>query len=224
MALILDLQSEQWWQVVTLPELEDVRLRIRDLLQFINFSKSIDHAFTDFEDRLIADEAAEYEIVQADPQLQDYRVRVERYIREHQDHITIRRLKNNEPITTTDLQALEELMFSHDAVIPRAEYEHIYGEKPLGLLVRSVVGLNRNAAKQAFAEFLQQAPLHPDQISFLNEVIEYLVKNGMMEPKEMFDTPFTHYHEQGVVGVMGAELAQNVIQLVTEINSNADAA
>ena len=106
-------------------------------------------------------------------------------------------------------------------MIPEDEYKEIFGEKPLGYLVRSIVGLDRNAAKLAFAEFLDKAPLHPDQISFLNEVVEYLVKNGVMEPKEMFDAPFTHFHDQGVAGVMGEEMAKNVVELVRAINANA---
>ncbi len=52
-----------------------------------------------------------------------------------------------------------------------------------GLVVRSVVGLSRKAAKEAFSEFLSEAPLQPDQMAFLDEVVEYLVKNGTMEPK-----------------------------------------
>jgi type I restriction enzyme R subunit len=58
----------------------------------------------------------------------------------------------------------------------------------------------------------------------LNEVVEYLVKNGVMEPKEMFDAPFTHFHDQGVTGVLGEEMAKNVVELVRAINANASVA
>ena len=92
------------------------------------------------------------------------------------------------------------------------------------MLVRAVVGLNRNAAKKAFAEFLESKALHPDQITFLNEVIEYLVKNGTMEPREMYQSPFTLLNDKGVTGVMGEELAGEVVELVREINKNAEAA
>lgn len=82
----------------------------------------------------------------------------------------------------------------------------------------------RNAAKQAFAEFLETASLHPDQISFLNEVVEYLVKNGTLEPREMFDSPFTLHNDKGVAGVMGEELAGKVVDLARRINKNAEVA
>jgi type I restriction enzyme R subunit len=83
------------------------------------------------------------------------------------------------------------------------------------------VGLIRNAAKAAFAEFLAEAPLHPEQMAFLDEVVEYLVKNGTMEPKVMFDTLFTHIHDQGMAGVFDKELSKKVIALVRDINDNA---
>ena len=91
-------------------------------------------------------------------------------------------------------------------------------------MVRAVVGLNRNAAKKAFAEFLDSSPLHPDQITFLNEIVEYLVKNGTMEPKEMYQSPFTLLNDKGVTGAMGEEMASKVVELVREINKNAEAA
>ena len=201
--------------------LEDVRRRLRDLVRFVDRETQIKDVYTDFEDELFKGEAKEFDIVQADPNLKDYRRRVERYIRDHQDHITIRRLKNNEPISKVDIEALEDLLFDKDNVISREAYEEIYGEEPLGVLVRSIVGLNRNAAKVAFAEFLRQAPLHPDQISFLNEVVEYLVQNGVMKPKELYDAPFNRHHDAGITGVLGDKLAKNVIELVKEINANA---
>jgi len=53
--------------------------------------------------------------------------------------------------------------------------------------VRSIVGLDRNAAKAVLAEFLAQSPrLNTDQMAFLNGIVEYLVKNGVMEPKVIF--------------------------------------
>lgn len=220
MDLILALQTDQWWKDVSLPMLEDVRTCLRDLTRFIDKDASLVDVFTNFEDE-IGEESGDYNIVKRDPNLQDYRRRVQRFINDHQDHITIRRLKNNEPISPTDVAALEDILFAENGAIPREEYEQLFGEKPLGVLVRSVVGLSRNAAKAAFAEFLAEVPLHPDQIAFLDEVVEYLVKNGTMEPKVMFDTPFTHINDLGIAGVFDQDMSKKVIELVRHINDNA---
>ena len=220
--LILDLQTDQWWMNVTLPMLEDVRIRLRELIRFLDREEGLEDVYTNFTDE-IGDVAGEYNIVRRDPNLTDYRQRVSRFIQEHQDHITIRRLKNNEPVSETDISALEDILFAEDGPIPREAYEKIFGDRPLGLLVRSVVGLDRNAAKEAFAEFLSGAPLLADQMAFLDEVVEYLVKNGVMEPKVMFDSPFTNINDQGVMGVFGEEKSKKVIELVRHVNENAGA-
>ena len=116
------------------------------------------------------------------------------------------------------------ILFSEEGPIPREEYNKLFGDRPMGVLVRSVVGLDRNAAKTAFAEFLSEAPLHPDQITFLDEVVNYLVKNGVMEPKTMFETPFTNINDQGVVGVFGESVSEKIIETLKHINRNADVA
>jgi len=68
------------------------------------------------------------------------------------------------------------------------------------------------------------APLLPDQISFLNEVVDYLVKNGTMEPKAMFDTPFTNFNTSGIAGLFNEEDSIKVINIVRHINENVDVA
>ena len=51
--------------------------------------------------------------------------------------------------------------------------------------------------------------------------LDYLVKNGTMESKIMFDTPFTNINDQGIAGVFDDEDSQKVISLVKRINRNA---
>ncbi|NOY72553.1 MAG: DEAD/DEAH box helicase family protein [Gammaproteobacteria bacterium] len=223
MDLILELVTDDWWQGVILPILEDVRLRLRDLIRFIDPEEGLQNVYTDFEDD-IGEGEEKFNVVKADPNLKDYKQRVQRFIRDHQDHITVRRLKNNEPVSKKDIESLEDILFSDEGPIARDEYEKLYGELPIGYLVRSIVGLDRNAVTRVFADLLEKAPLHPDQISFLDEVIRYLMRNGMMKPKVLFDAPFTHINTKGVAGIFGDEDGKKVIELVREINENADVA
>lgn len=214
LTLIQELQTDAWWQDVTLPMLEGVRVKLRELIRFVDAEKKAD-VYTNFTDHLAKEDSAIYEVVKLDPNLQNYRNRVQRFIREHQDHVTIRRLKNNEPITLTDIAALETILLAQDGPIPKEEYPRIYGKEPLGKLVRSIVGLDRNAAKAVFAGFLAKSPaLNSDQMAFLNEIVEYLVKNGVMEPKVIFAAPFNHHHELGVAGVFGDELSEQIIERI----------
>ncbi len=58
-------------------------------------------------------------------------------------------------------------------------------------------------------------------MAFLNEVIEYLVHNGTMEPKALFETPFTNIHNLGINGLFNENMSKQVIALVKHINENA---
>ena len=51
-------------------------------------------------------------------------------------------------------------------LVQKEDYEKEYGKKPLGELVRSVVGMDMNAAKEAFSEFLNDTNLDSRQIYF----------------------------------------------------------
>jgi type I restriction enzyme R subunit len=53
-------------------------------------------------------------------------------------------------------------------------------------------------------------------------VINYLVKNGVMEPNAMFHTPFTNSNDQGVLGVFGEQGSRKIIETLRQINRNAD--
>jgi type I restriction enzyme R subunit len=221
MELLLALQTDDWWADVTLPMLEGVRRKLRNLAKFVDPNKQKETVFTDFEDEFQG-KGKERPIITPNETLADYRTRVEKYIRDNQDHITIRRLRNNQPISKADISSLEDLLFEKEQLLPREQYSSIYGEKPLGLLVRSVVGLDRNAAKSVFADFISRSPLTPDQMRFLNEIIERLVKNGLMNPGELFEAPFTDFHSTGLFGVMGEQQAKEVVNLISEVQKRAE--
>ena len=68
-----------------------------------------------------------------------------------------------------------------------------FGTKPLGEFVREIVGLEvMNAAKEAFSEYLTNTSLDSRQIYFVNQIVEYIVHNGMMKDLSVLqEPPFT---------------------------------
>lgn len=219
MKLLLALQEEAWWCDITLLQIEDLRQRLRSLAKFFDNRSGMVNVFTNFEDE-IGEVKTELNLVKADVQMMDYKKRVQRFISDNKDHLTINRLINNRPISRTDVSALEDILFSEDGPITRDEYEDIYGGKPLGVLVRATMGLKKNAAKEVFAKFLSKTKLLPDQITFLNQIIDYLIKNGTMDPKIMFETPFTNIDDEGLTGLFDQENSETVVKLVKAVNQN----
>jgi type I restriction enzyme R subunit len=220
MALILELQTDEYWQDITLSMLENVRKKIRDLVKFLDPQGGRAAVYTDFADQM--GEAVEVpNLVTPDPGLKNYRLKVERFFQEHENHVTIQRLKTNRPISAADLEALEAILFSADGPGSREQFAETFGtDQPLGKLVRQIVGLEPNAAKEAFSEFLASTALSADQIRFIDQIIDHLTRNGLMDPNALFEAPFTDLSQRGVMGVLPAQ-AEKIVQLIQRINANA---
>ncbi len=156
--------------------------------------------------------------------LQSYKERVESYIRNHKDHLIIQKIKTNKPITETEINALEDILFNEEAIGSKQDYQDTYGKKPLGEFIRGIVGLDISAAQAAFADFIQAGNLRADQMTFINNIISYLTTNGMIDQKMLFEAPFTNTHDQGLFGVFDEAEVVKVIKLIDCVNQNALAA
>ena len=167
-ALIQEIQTEEFWKDVTLPMLENVRKKLRGLVQFLDSTGERKRVYTNFEDEL-QPEREFPDLIKSDDSRKNYRLKVERFVRQHVDHPTIHRLKHNEPITIADLAELESILFSAEGPGSRETFNETYGtDQPLGKLIREIVGLDPNTAKVAFADFLGRGTLSADQITFIN--------------------------------------------------------
>ena len=89
--------------------------------------------------------------------------------------------------------------------------------------MRSFVGLDMTAAKEAFSQFIDEANLDPRQIYFVNQIINYIVKNGMMKDLRVLQgSPFTD--NGSVVEVFDdMNLWLSIRQVIDTINKNAAA-
>ena len=140
-------------------------------------------------------------------------------MRTHQDMITIAKLKTNKLLTANDVEILEEVLWSE--VGTREEYEQEYGDKPLGEFVRSIVGLDMNAAKEAFSAYLNDVNLDSRQIYFVNQIVEYIVHNGMMKDLSVLqEAPFTD-HGSIVEIFPDLNVWMGIRKVIEQINANA---
>lgn len=199
-------------------EFEHIRENLRDLIKYITVHK-ITYT-TNFSDEILTMDWNESELENDD--LKNYKMKAEFYIRQNQDNEVIAKLKTNQPLTSTDVKVLEEILWSE--VGTKRDYENEYGNKPLGEFVREIVGLDMNAAKEAFAEFLNDTSLDSNQIYFLNQIVEYIVHNGLMKDFSVLqDAPFT---DNGSIVEVFTDLAVwfGIKSVIDRINANALAA
>lgn len=146
----------EFWQDIHLVTLEDVRRRLRNLMFALDKGEK-EVVYTNFEDEVqgVADVTAVYSSPTID--LVQYRKKVELYIKDHQDQLTIQKLKRNKPVTQADLGVLDGLLLGASGMSDVDAYrEQVLQEKPLGKFIRELVGLDMNAAKEAFSSFFDE--------------------------------------------------------------------
>lgn len=196
-------------------EFEDIRKNLRDLMKYIPRPKV--RYDTNFEDDILTIDWKESELDNDD--LKNYKAKAEYYVRQHQDNIVIAKLKKNKPMTQADIKELEKILWNDLGT--KEEYLAEYGDKPLGEFVREIVGLDMNAAKEAFSEYLEGANLDSRQIYFVNQIVEYIVHNGLMKDFSVLqEPPFT---DQGSVVDIFTDMNVwlGIRKVIDGINANA---
>ena len=105
----------------------------------------------------------------------------------------------------------------------KQDYYSEFGDKPLGEFVREIVGLDMNAAKEAFSKYLDETILNRNQIYFVNQIIEYVVRNGVMKDMSVLqESPFT---DKGTVADLFGDninLWSGIREVINTINRNAN--
>ena len=196
-------------------ELEYIREELRSLMKYI--PQKVAKYETNFADDILSTEWYEAELESGD--LKNYKEKAEYYIRQNRNHIAIVKLRGNKPLSDFDVQSLEEILWGELGT--REDYEREYGEKPLGEFVREIVGLDMNAAKEAFAEYLNGSRMDSRQIYFVNQIIEYIVHNGLLKDFSVLQqSPFTD--KGSVVEIFtDMDVWTGIRKVIEQINANA---
>ncbi len=212
------LQNTEYIDNAGIDEFEEIRQKLRDLVKYI--PKGGQKYITNFTDELLSTEWRESE--PEHDELKNYKAKAEFYIKQHQNDTVISKLKTNQPLTGEDVESLEKILW--EEVGTKQDYEQEFGTKPLGEFVREIVGLDMNAAKEAFSEYLTDTSLDSRQIYFVNQIVEYIIHNGMMKDLSVLqESPFT---DRGSVVEIFTDMTvwMGIRKVIDNINSNAIAA
>jgi type I restriction enzyme R subunit len=220
MELIQEIQTDDWWQDVTTGILENARKRLRDLVRLIDRRKR-QPVYTDFEDLLGDETQIEFSEFASVETFERYREKIRSFLRSHKDHVAIHKLRRNRPLTGTDLAELERMLLESgigEAANLEKAVEQSHG---LGLFVRSLVGLDREAAKEAFAGFLDERKLTANQIEFTNLIIDYLTEHGVMGAALLYESPFTDLTPQGPDGLFTNDQVDEIVAVLDQVRGAA---
>jgi len=212
--LIQDVQSEDWWKDVTAPMLETARKKLRELVRFIEKARR-SPVYTNFADTVGEEtEVALPGFGTPTNDLANFRAKARAFLRQHQDNPALVKLRRNQRLTAEDIVELERLLTASGAGTP-AEIAAVRDEaQGLGAFIRKLVGLDREAAKAAFAGFLTGKPLTANQIEFVNLVIDHLTEYGVIDAGELYDSPFTDVAPRGPDALFATELLNELVAIL----------
>lgn len=217
--LILDILFDPWWEGLTVPLLEVVRLRLRGLVQHIEKGKR-KIVYTNFEDELgLSTDIDLPEVGEVD--FARFKRKARHFLREHEDHIAIAKLRHGKPLTVTDIEELQTMLIT--AGIGDAKHLEKATEiaRGFGAFVRSLVGLDRAAVAEAFSSFISDSGATADQIEFVDMVIEHLTEKGVMDPGLLYESPFIDVAPEGPQQVFDFERTKKLVEVIRGLNESA---
>jgi len=198
LAYLASVQETEFWEGQTLPLLEDLRLRVRGLVQFLD-KNTRTLVYAGFQDDVLSVGESDAVPVPKMTGLQ-FEKKVASYLRDHVDDAAIHKLRTNEPLSEDDLRQLEATLVAigEDSGQQLLQELLTRREAPtLPYFVRSIVGMDRGAAVAAFAEYLSDRRLTAQQMRFVELLIDQLTSRGVVEPGSLYEAPFTSLHAGG---------------------------
>lgn len=213
--LMNEIETPEFWKDTDVMELENVRIHLRGLIQFIPVET---HRIieTILKDPIIK----EIQGVILDPEVyEDYKEKVNHYFLQHMEDVpAVQKLVHNEPLTEKDYKDLERIFTIELGT--QSDYEFNFGGQPFGLTVRHIAKMDPKAAEKAFSKFINENNLNDRQIAFIHNVINYIAVNGYMDtPAIIMKAPFDRPY--GAMDLFGTEDLSEIAHIINEIRDNA---
>ncbi|WP_420625522.1 DEAD/DEAH box helicase family protein [Candidatus Poriferisodalis sp.] len=237
--LIADIQTDEWWADVTYPMLEDARKRLRNLVQLIvHTNKNV--LYSDFADEFGGasviklpgtgepggDGDAGDEDDAGDGRGGDefarFRKKTQHFLKENLAEDVVAKVRSGETLTLVDMDALQRVLVAAGIGDDDTFAEASKRAGSFGLFIRSLIGLDRAAAKRAFAKFLDDKRYSVNQIRFVEMVIDYLTEHGTVEEHRVYESPFISVAPEGPDAIFVSDDVDEFFEIVKHLHDTAD--
>ncbi|SNT25704.1 DEAD/DEAH box helicase family protein [Rhodococcoides kyotonense] len=218
--LLRDVAGDEWWVDVTLPMLESSRKQLRGIVGLLEKAKR-PLIYTNFEDTLGEIDEIEMPQFVSGTNVERFNAKVRDYLNRQPDNLALKKLKTGKALTSSDLESLQELLTASGVGSPEDFERAVQNADGLARFIRSLVGLDRQAAQEAFAEFLAGKTATSNQIAFIELIIKHLTKHGTMEPELLYQSPFTDHAPQGFDSMFEEEQVMKIVDVIHGFNDSA---
>jgi len=211
------IQTDEYWNEADIFDHEEVRKALRELLKFLDSEQSAIY-YTNFADEVLEkiEGPGEYSV----NDMQSYRKKVNRYLNEHKDDLVVYKLRNNKKLTKEDVVHLEKILW--EDLGTKEDYKKEFGEEPLLKLVIKTVGLDPKAANEAFSKFLTDETLNYYQMEFVNSIVNFVIKNGIIDKQILNEHPFNKYGNVVKLFEGKINVAKGLISVIDGINGRVE--
>ncbi|TLF72423.1 DEAD/DEAH box helicase family protein [Nocardia cyriacigeorgica] len=217
--LLREVAGDEWWEDVTVEMLEHARRELRSIVGLLDKKKRV-IVYTDFTDTLGDIVERDMPEMRSGTDVERYTAKVRDYLRRQPDNLALQKLRSGKPLTAADLESLEELLARSGAGEPDDMARAIDNAHGLGRFIRSLVGLDQHAVQEAFAEFLGERTATASQIDFVNLIIGHLTRHGEMDPKLLFEPPFTDAAPHGPTQLFAPDQTKRLVGVIRSINDS----
>ncbi|MDQ9090501.1 DEAD/DEAH box helicase family protein [Pseudoalteromonas haloplanktis] len=222
---IAQMQTEQYWQYLTHAALEQSRIDLRSIIHLRN--KSVTPPTSDFVLDIKEDANQIHEtdrltkIVSIDYQI--YRQEVEKTLTPlFETDSVLKKIRNGEQVTEADLAQLSSLVHTQNPSVDLNTLKEFFPESTATLdkILRTIVGMDKNAIEQSFTTFVQQIHTHVNakQQRFIGMLKNHLIRHGSIEIAQLYDAPFTQIHDMGLDGVFSQQQADVIEQFIKQFD------
>nr|WP_253255183.1 type I restriction-modification enzyme R subunit C-terminal domain-containing protein [Corynebacterium striatum] len=220
--LLEEMSAPDWSTNATYEELELARRALRGLIKTIDRGKR-KAVITDFEDELGGLTAVEVTATggtEIEASVVEERLR-QALEAEAATNLSLRKLRSGKPINTYDVDELERLVAEcHVEGAEQLRESHV--EESIGRFLRGIVGMDEPAVRAEFDAILADTTLNSVQIQFVDLLVGYIARNGVLETAELTRPPFDEYGN--VVDIFSDNTVRAIGQGIRQLTLSADAA
>lgn len=210
--------NEEYLKDIDILKLEELRIKLRDLIKFIDFEhkKAMETDFTDIIVDYSEGDSIECNIIDSD----SYKKKVNKYLNNNLENIIIFKLRHNKKLNRNEYEQLHKILFKD--LGSGNDYTATFGDKNIMEVVRNIVGLDPEVARNEFMKFTNDTRLNRKQIKFVKLIIDYVIKNGTVELEILNEDPFRAIGEIYDIFEDNLPVIEEIVAKVREINDNAN--
>lgn len=220
--LIEKVKSSEFWDHITVHELEDVRKELRGIARFQKKEgpPKLEPKYID-----VKEDESKIEIKKHDVKLSQltslemaaYRNRVNKTLQAIIDqNETLQKIRRGEPVDESEVEELCSLVLTQEPDLDLHNLADYYPDaKSLDRAIRSVIGMDAAAVHKRFEAFVQAHPnMASHQIKFLDLLQNHIAKYGSIEIDQLYEPPFTTLHSEGPDGLFDEPLVDELLDII----------